>query len=67
MELFKSELYETSVISVVHSPSVAQYYSRQITLSREKGRVRVLVRMGQLTGWAKVRAAMARRPKVPAT
>jgi ABC-type uncharacterized transport system fused permease/ATPase subunit len=46
MELFKSELYETSVISVVHSQSLAQYYSRQITLSREKGGVRVLGRMG---------------------
>ena len=67
MELFKSELYETSVISVVHSPSLAQYYSRQITLSREKSGVRVFVRMGQLTGWAKVRAAMARRSKAPAT
>src|SRR5262245_47037755 len=67
MELFKSELYETSVISVAHSPSLAQYYGRQITLSREKSGVRVLVRMGQLTGWAKMRAAMVRRPKAPAT
>jgi putative ATP-binding cassette transporter len=67
MELFKSELYETSVISVAHSPSLAQYYGRQITLSREKSGVRVFVRMGQLTGWAKMRAAMARRPKAPAT
>ena len=66
MELFKSELYETSVISVAHSPSLAQYYGRQITLSREKSGVRVFVRMGQLTGWAKVRAAMARRAKAPA-
>jgi len=66
MELFKSELYETSVISVVHSPSLAPYYSRQITLSREKSGVRVLVRMGQLTGWAKLRAAMARRAKAAA-
>ena len=65
MELFKTELYETSVIGVAHSPSLAQYYSRQITLSREKAGVRVLVRMGNLTGWAKVRAAMARRAKAP--
>ena len=67
MELFKSELYDTSVIAVAHSPSHAQYYSRQITLSREKTGVRALIRMGQLTGWAKMRAAMARRPKAPAT
>ena len=66
MELFKSELYETSVISVAHSPSLAQYYGRQIALSREKSGVRVFVRMGQLTGWAKMRAAMARRGKAPA-
>src|SRR5262245_11035090 len=36
MELFKSELSEASVISVAHSPSVAQYYTRHINLSREK-------------------------------
>jgi putative ATP-binding cassette transporter len=67
MELFKSELYETSVISVAHSPALSQYYGRQIALSREKLGVRVLVRMGQLTGWTKMRTAMARRPKAPAT
>jgi vitamin B12/bleomycin/antimicrobial peptide transport system ATP-binding/permease protein len=67
MELFKTELYETSVIGVAHSPSLVQYYSRQITLSREKAGVRVLIRMGNLTGWAKVRAAMARRAKAPVT
>ena len=67
MELFKSELYETSVISVAHSPALAQYYGRQIALSREKLGVRVFVRMGRLTGWTRMRAAMARRPKAPAT
>jgi ABC-type uncharacterized transport system fused permease/ATPase subunit len=66
MELFKSELYEASVISVAHSPTLAQYHSRQITLRREKLGARVFVRIGQLTGWTKLRAAMARRPKQPA-
>jgi ABC-type bacteriocin/lantibiotic exporter with double-glycine peptidase domain len=66
MELFKSELYEASVISVAHSPTLAQYHSRQITLRREKLGVRVVVRIGQLTGWTKLRAGMARRPKQPA-
>ena len=63
MELFKSELSEACVISVAHSPSVAQYYSRHINLRREKMSARVSDRMSQLTAWAKARAAMARRPK----
>jgi putative ATP-binding cassette transporter len=67
MELFKSELSEASVISVAHSPSVAQYYSRHINLSREKMSARVSDRMSKLTAWAKARAAMARRPKPRAT
>ena len=33
----------------------------------EKLGVRVFVRMGRLTGWTRMRAAMARRPKAPAT
>jgi putative ATP-binding cassette transporter len=57
MELFKSELSEASVISVAHSPSVAQYYSRHINLSREKMSARVSDRMSKLTAWAKARAA----------
>ena len=61
MELFKSELYESSVISVAHSPSVAQYYSRQIALTREQTGVKVLVQISKLTGWSAMRAAMARR------
>jgi vitamin B12/bleomycin/antimicrobial peptide transport system ATP-binding/permease protein len=67
MELFKSELHKTFVIGVAHSSSHAQYYSRQITLSREKTGVRAFVRVRQLTGWASMRAAMARRPKASAT
>lgn len=63
MELFSGELYDSSVISVAHSPNLAQYYSRQITLRREKSGARISDRIGKVTGWAKVRASMAERAK----
>ena len=65
MELIKSELKEASVISVAHSPTIAEFHSRQLALSREK--TGVFVRIGQLTRWKNMREAIAaRRSKQPA-
>jgi vitamin B12/bleomycin/antimicrobial peptide transport system ATP-binding/permease protein len=63
MELFKSELYEASVISVANSPAMARYHTREITLRRSKTGARMVDRLRQQTAWQKMRAAMARRPK----
>lgn len=63
MELFKSELFESSVISVSHSPTIAKYHSRQINLRREKLAAKAFDKIGQVTGWAKMRAAMKGTPK----
>ncbi len=63
MELFKSELYEASVISVANSPAMARYHTREITLKRSKTGARIVDRLRQRTAWQKMRAAMSRRPK----
>ena len=63
MELFKSELFEASVISVANSPAMARYHSRQITLRRSKTGARIVSRTRQQSTWQRMRAAMTRKPK----
>lgn len=62
MELFKTDLFEASVISVAHRTTLAKYHNRQITLRPNTKGARAFDRMRQMTSWARMRDAM-RRPK----
>lgn len=64
MELFKTDLYEASVISVTNSPTVARYHERQIELSRAASSARLIDRLRQQSAWQRMREAMSRRRKV---
>jgi putative ATP-binding cassette transporter len=62
MELFKTDLYEASVISVAHRVTLKRYHGRQITLRKKSTGARAVDRLRALTDWSRIRNAM-RRPK----
>lgn len=59
MELFRTELFSTTVISVAHRPSLEAYHSRRITLIKEKSGAQMLDRSMRSTVWDRMRHALS--------
>ncbi len=59
MELFRTELFSTTVISVAHRPSLEAYHSRRITLVKEKAGAQMVDRRMRSTVWDRMRRALA--------
>lgn len=61
MELFRTDLSESSVISVAHRTSLSRYHNRQITLTKQRSGARAVDRLRQIGGWARNRIQARRK------
>ncbi len=61
MELFRTDLSESSVISVAHRTSLSRYHNRQITLTKQRSGARARDRLRQIGGWARNRIQARRK------
>jgi putative ATP-binding cassette transporter len=59
MDLFRTELPGSLVISVANRPKLARYHNRQINLKKQKTGTRAIDRLRKVTGWTKMRSALA--------
>ncbi len=64
MNLFQTELPGSLVISVANRPKLARYHNRQINLKKQKAGTRAVDRLRKMTGWTKVRSALASARKI---